>query len=155
MQMGKYIYRYFLLLFWIQNDIFFEIYKAADDLFENSVVGLLNKKNSEENIIVFFRQYAKLNKDTGLEELKLLFNPNNEWFLTKRAMQEILSNIVKKGQDKGELTKNMSADEIVDYIFVLMRGVCYNWCISNGNYDLEEKMISYLKLILIGLKNKE
>ena len=135
-----------------KNDIFYEIYKAADDLFISTMDDLNSKGSAEEKIICYFRHYAKLNIDTGLEELKLLFNPNNEWFLTKRTMQVILSDIIKKGQEDNELTKSMTADEMVEYLFVLMRGVCYNWCISNGGYDLEERTILYLKQILLSLK---
>lgn len=135
-----------------KNDIFYEIYKSADELFLNTVKKLLKDGTAEEKIISYFRHYAKLNIDTGLEEAKLLYNPTNQWFLKRRAMQEILSDIIKQGQDDGELTTRMTADEMVEFLFVLMRGVCYNWCISNGNYDLEEKMISYLKEILLSLK---
>ncbi len=135
-----------------KNDIFYEIYKEADDLFINDIKDLLEQASSYDKIISYFKLYAKLNIDTGIEEAKMLYNANNQWFLTRRAMQNILSDIIKEGQDSGELITSMTADEMVDYLFILIRGVCYNWCISNGEYDLEEKMITYLKQIMISIK---
>jgi len=135
-----------------KNDILYEIYKAADILFINTVANQITGDSTEEKMIDYFRYYARLSVDTGLEELKLLFNPSNEWFLSKRAMQSILFGILKQGQEDGELITSMSADEMVDFLFVLMRGVCYNWCISNGKFDLEDQMIIYLKRILPALR---
>lgn len=135
-----------------KNDIFYEIYKQADDIFLSTASDINAKDTAKEKIICYFRCYARLNIDTGLEELKLLFNPNNRWFLTKRTMQVILADIIKEGQQNGELKKTMTPDEMVEYLFVLMRGVSYDWCISSGGYDLEKKMIAYLEQILLSLE---
>lgn len=134
-----------------KNDIFYEIYKAADDHFINNVKGKLEGETAKEKIISYFRHYAKLNIDTGIEETKLLYNPSNEWFLRRRPMQDVLSEIIEEGQKNGEIITNKTADEIVDYLFILIRGICYNWCTSGGSYDLEEKMIDYLKMILVSI----
>jgi len=36
----------------------------------------------------------------------------------------------------------------------MLRGVCYSWCVANGDFDLEERMLAMLKLFLVGISKK-
>jgi hypothetical protein len=46
----------------------------------------------------------------------------------------------------------MEAVEMVDFLFVFMRGCCYNWCTLNGSYDLETQMAEYVGRVLPALQ---
>ena len=138
-----------------KNDIFFVIYGSADEYFANTVAQLITGNSATEKVIDFFRYYAKLNLDTGIEMMKILYNPDNSWFIKKRPMQQVLEKIIKEGQESGELTKDMKAAKIVELLFIFMRGCCYNWCMLNGSYNLESQMAGYLKLIMPALQNSK
>lgn len=59
-------------------------------------------------------------------------------------MQAVLKNILVEGQSKNEIPTDMSAEEMVDYLFIAVRGVVYHWCLNNGSYDLVAHLDSYV-----------
>jgi TetR/AcrR family transcriptional regulator, fatty acid metabolism regulator protein len=134
-------------------DIMLEIFKRIDGYFKNEITAKLNSKSSIINIEKFFRYYAKYNVDVGLDMLRLLYNSNNKLFIAKgRYLLILLSGLIKKGQQNGEIKNEMSADEIADFLFILARGTAYNWCLSDAGYDLRERMLSYIKKVIPTIK---
>ncbi|MEY8337586.1 helix-turn-helix domain-containing protein [Lachnospiraceae bacterium 62-35] len=54
-----------------------------------------------------------------------------------RYYYRILKQIVKKGQERGELRQDMSANEITKIYALCERALLYDWCICNGEYSLK------------------
>ena len=131
-----------------KSDLFFDIYKKADDYFTDYVAVQVTGSTTSEKIVDFFRYYSELNINTGMDLLRILFNPENSWFAQKRPMQQVLSALVEEGVAKGELTCPMGVQYLVDMLFVLARGCCYNWCILDGEYDLAEELTRYVETVL-------
>ena len=131
-----------------KTDLFLNIYKKGDDYFSDTVAVKVSGSNAKERIVDFFRYYARLNVETGMDLLKVLFNPENLWFARKRPMQRVLSDIITAGMGKHELVTDLSADSMVDYLFTVARGCCYNWCVLEGSYDLEDQIVKYTDLAL-------
>ena len=61
-------------------------------------------------------------------------------------MQTALADIVRQGQENGEITKTKTPDELVDFLFLIARGIVFDWgssgravrsCAKNGGdlYD--------------------
>lgn len=63
-------------------------------------------------------------------------------------MQNVLKNIIDEGKESGELKTDMESQEIVEYLFVALRGVIFDWCLHDGDYDLVEFVINYTKRLL-------
>ncbi len=62
-----------------------------------------------------------------------------------RTYYKLLRRIILDGQESGELTDTLSANEIVKAYAVFERAVMYDWCICGGDYSLcryGESMIS-------------
>ena len=131
-----------------KTDLFLDIYKKADDYFSDNVALRISGSSAKERIADFFRCYAHLNVETGIDLLRVLFNPENQWFAKKRPMQKLLSDIISDGLAKSELDTDLSADEMVDYLFTVARGCCYNWCVLEGAYDLEDQIVRYTDMAL-------
>lgn len=138
-----------------KNDILIEIFKRADDYFQNEVANNLVSTNSLDLIVEFFDYYAKYNELVGIDTMKQLYNANNKLFVQKgRFMQILLKEIIERGQLKGEIFKDMTADELDEYLFVAARGVAYHWCINDGQYHLTQFMHNYFaRLIVIFRQN--
>ncbi|NLL38630.1 MAG: TetR/AcrR family transcriptional regulator [Clostridiales bacterium] len=134
-----------------KNDLFFSIYLDGDKFFTESVA-LRVSGNTEEKIIDYFRYYAQLNLNTGLDLMKILYQSDNPFFAKHRPMQKVFEEIIINGLKSGELKSDMDASMIADYFFVLARGICYKWCLYNGDFDLEEQMLDYIKLALKAFK---
>lgn len=134
-----------------KNDLFFSIYLDGDRFFTESVA-LKVSGNTEEKIIDYFRYYAQLNLNTGLELMKILYQSDNPFFAKHRPMQKVFEEIINSGLKSGELKSHMNASMIADFFFVLARGICYKWCLYNGDFDLEKQMLDYIKLAIKSFK---
>ncbi|OOM74184.1 fatty acid metabolism regulator protein [Clostridium puniceum] len=132
-----------------KNDILTEIYKRADDYFQNEVKNNIKSINSLDKIIEFFDYYGIYNNLVGIEIMKQLYNSNNKIFPQKgRFMQVLLQEIILEGQNKNEIISSMTPEAICDYIFIAARGVVYDWCLHDDTYDIKESMHNYLSLLV-------
>jgi len=136
-------YRYFET----KSDILRGMYETGDQLMQEENSELTNRPWLDR-IMVFISKYAQLNMDTGLAEMKVLYNPENTWFTQTRPMQQKLESLISGAQRAGELTVKQSAAELTELLFVCMRGMCYDWCISNGEYNLKERMTYQMSLLM-------
>jgi TetR/AcrR family fatty acid metabolism transcriptional regulator len=141
-----------------KEDIFYDLFKKADEYFE-SVVAPEIKKIAEsgasvsDQIVYFFNQYAKYDTDRGLVNIIQLYNTKNELFSRKdRFMRKLLEELIGRGQATGELTLELNADETTEFLFIASRGVVFDWCVHYGEYDLREKMESYLSRLVSALR---
>lgn len=132
-----------------KNAILIEIYKRGDDYFRNEVADNLVQTTAPGKIAEYFQHYARYNEITGIDTTKQLYNSNNKLFITKdRYMQKLLQDIIAQGQENSEISNEMSAEEITEYLFIAARGLVYNWCLHDGSYRLEEAMEKFMKRII-------
>lgn len=139
-----------------KNDILSEIFKRADNYFENEVIDNINSSNSLDQIVEFFTYYANYNELVGIDTMKQLYNFNNKLFITEgRYMQNSIKDIITKGQSKGEISDIMTPNEISKYLFIAARGIAYDWCLHEGKYDIKEFMNNYFKQLVVIFKNNK
>lgn len=141
----------FYVYFDSKSDLYKDMFRENDRFFSETVAKELETGPVSERIMRFVRHYAQLNIRTGQEDMKILYTTENIWFARHRPMQAVLLRIVEEGQARGELQGEKTAEEIVDMLFVFMRGCCYDWCVKKGGYDLEARMESYLGTLVDGL----
>ncbi len=134
--------------------VFFDLFKKADEYFEHTVAPVLEKAAdagmpASGQIVLFFRHYGGYNVSRGFANISQLYNTKNQLFTKKgRYMQQLLKRIISKGQAAGQITKEMKADEILEFLFIANRGIVYDWCINGGTYDLVAKAESYTKILV-------
>lgn len=130
-----------------KNDILNEIFKRADDYFSEKVVGQLAGHTTAENIVAFFIQYARFNRDLGVDHVSALFKTQSRFFISKnRLMFTALRDLLAEAAGKKELNSPMSPEEIAELLFATARGLVYSWCLHHGEFALEEKMERYMTL---------
>jgi TetR/AcrR family transcriptional regulator, fatty acid metabolism regulator protein len=133
-----------------KNDLLIEMYCRADDYFQNEVRVKLVSTDPLERIVEYFDAYAEYNEMTGISTMKQLYNSSNRLFIAKnRDMQNVLQSIISQGQFNKQIGTDYSSEEITEYLFIAARGVIYDWCLHDGNYDLKEKMHTYIKRLVI------
>lgn len=128
-------------------DILKSIYESGDKYMQEAVENGLSGKTAIEQLHLFASHYAQLNVNTGVDVMRVLFYPSNEWFAYQRPMQKLLYDIILSGQRSGELRSDIDTEEIVNYLFDILRGICYNWCIYGASFDIEERMESHISLL--------
>lgn len=132
-----------------KNEILDEVFKKLDDYILEIAPQRLEQGSSIHRIMTFFEIYAEYNVSRGIEFTKQLYGVKNNLFITKgRRLQAVLRNIIELGQDSDELSKDYTSEEIVEFLFVSVRGAVYNWCLHDGSYDLVEYISGFVKKLI-------
>lgn len=135
-----------------KNDILNEIFKVADDFFTEVIAQELKSGTTHDRIIKYFNFYASYNVARGIDFIKHLYIVQSSMFITKgRGMQNVLADIIREGKATGEIASARSPEDIVRYLFIAVRGVIYDWCLHNGNYDLVAFVDDYVRQMLKAL----
>lgn len=69
-----------------------------------------------------------------------------------RTYFKMLSQIIRTGQDRGELRDDMTVNEIVKAYAMFERALMYDWCLSNGEYSLSKYGEQLVPIFLKGFK---
>ncbi len=119
-------------------DLLVEIYRLGDVFFQEHVPALLREQSScLERINAYFILYAQLSLDHGVKMTRNLYVPTNKMFITHgRAMQDLLTDILRQGQEGGDLASDVAPNLITEKLFIAARGVIFDWCIHDGTSDL-------------------
>ncbi len=119
-----------------------EIYGHGDQYFLENVASLCKQYQScIQRVKAYFGLYADLCLQNGIEMTSRLYVPENKMFMKHgRAMQELLTRILREGQEKSEITKKLPAESITEQLFVVGRGVAFDWCLNDGKTDVQEQM---------------
>jgi TetR/AcrR family transcriptional regulator, fatty acid metabolism regulator protein len=132
-----------------KNDILVEIFKRADDYFRDEVKQALENKYIFDKIITYFDFYAEYNISLGIDMVKHIYLSDNKMFITEgRYMQGLLHEILINAQEKGKISSDLSYEEITKQLFVAARGVVYDWCLHDGEYNLRENMKNFIERML-------
>jgi AcrR family transcriptional regulator len=133
-----------------KQDVLFVVFESADLYFKDTVEPQLASLAVSDKILLFFRHYARYNLDTGLDFVKHLYGSSeNKFFIAQdRFMHKLLHNILADAQAEGKLKSDMPLQEIEQYMFILARGIVNDWCLYDGSYDLEQRIVLYFQKTL-------
>lgn len=138
-----------------KNDILVEIFKRGDDYFRNEVKNSLGNNSSFDKIIDYFDYYAKYLESLGIDMVKQLYSFNNKMFTTEgRYMQVLLDEIIIDAQKNNELLSDTPYTIITKQLFIIARGVVFDWCLHDGTYNLRKTMQTLIKPMLMTLQTK-
>lgn len=127
----------FYNVFKSKYEILDRIFALADDYFIETVKQHVLLGSASDRILTYFDYYALYNLKCGINFTKQLYNVKNNLFAKEnRPMQIILKEIIEDGQNKKELDTSMSSNEIVQFLFICVRGLVYDWCLKDGLFDL-------------------
>lgn len=127
-------------------DILKRIYDDGDAYIQRSMAEDADACGALDRLRSFAVRYTQLNEQTGIDVLRVLFYPSNAWFSIERPMQQYVRRFVEDGQRSGEIRGDLSAHQIVENLFDILRGVCYNWCVCDGSFDLAQRTAFHMEL---------
>lgn len=130
--------------------IFQEVYQRSDRYFRQEVPTLITAKNSSDQVVEFFRiYYGGLIESDGIELCRQLFVPTNDLFLREDSgMNTTLTEIIGRGQSAGEISQQKDARSLTGFLFVIARGVVFDWCLHHGSYDVKEKLGEHIEIAM-------
>ena len=88
---------------------------------------------------------------TRLYSTQLITKGEKHLLDNKRLYYKLLRKIVAEGQEKGELTDDMTANEIVKLYAMSERALIYDWCLCRGEYSLTSYSKAMMPMFLSGI----
>lgn len=130
-----------------------------DEKYEELEGDINTSESCIEALLFLNRKLFEMVENTiDLELMKRLYSTqlvtkNEKQLLDhNRVYYRLLRKIVVAGQNKGEITKVMSVNDIVKYYAFCERAIIYDWCLCNGDYSLSDSadklMPFFLKRII-------
>ncbi len=133
-------------------DILGEIFRKGDQYFLENVADKLTAPTAKDRIVEYFEHYARYNILTTVNMTRQLFNAKVKFFVVKdRPMHSILERVIREGVESGEILCGKDPEEIVRMLFIFARGIVFNWSLLDGEYNLEETMRNYIRLLVVTL----
>ena len=68
-----------------------------------------------------------------------------------REIYGMFRRVLERGIARGELRTDMSADVLTRHLIMAVRGITYEWCIRQPDFDYKAQARAHLKLLLEGL----
>lgn len=71
-----------------------------------------------------------------------------------RTYYRVLRQLIGEGQERGEISREMTVNEAVKYYAVCERALMYDWCICGGEYSLRDYAEKIMPMLLAKLREK-
>jgi AcrR family transcriptional regulator len=71
----------------------------------------------------------------------------------ERYFYKLLVEIAQEAQEAGEIRRDIPAEEVADYIAILMRGVFYNFCLYERGFSYKKVALHIISTYVAGLRS--
>lgn len=126
-----------------------------DEKYEELIPELSPEMNSFEKLLYLNQELFGLIKDSvsldllaRLYSTQLIKKGEKHLLDLNRTYYKLLRQIVQEGQQKGELRKDLSVNEITKLYALCERALMYDWCICNGDYSLKAYAKTTMPMLL-------
>lgn len=145
-----------------KHDIFLEKFKEVDEYYLTILYPGLSEFNTTTEKLAYFikMQLIFLGENIGWDVLRTIYEQElnterDSYFLNhERPLHHILFILFKEGQLNNEFRQDLSAEELIEIYYHMVRGMIYSWCINKGNYALADKYDLSINFLLEGIKKK-
>lgn len=147
----------FYTYFKTKSDIIIEEFKVIDDYYRSIRPRLRRIEGAEDRLIAFTRLQMKHVRDAvGLAMLKILYattimDPSAEKYLIspERYLHGLILEIMRYGQERGEIRSDLSAEALAALYNRSMRSVFLDWAISDDAWDLVQGGVDYCRTLVV------
>jgi AcrR family transcriptional regulator len=144
-----------------KDQIMLDQFKENDIHYEKWLKDSAHSKESATDQLLSFVQYTTnyISNALGIDILKVVYTnqisvTNTKKMLTdeKRPTYTIFYQIIKQGQESGEFRSDIPDWELTRLVSRWIRALLYDWCIQDGNFDLNAEGQRYFRWIVDFLK---
>jgi TetR/AcrR family transcriptional regulator, fatty acid metabolism regulator protein len=137
-----------------KTDLIIESYSLIDSEFEQDLKGLDPGTAPLDKILLTVNTMARQAKQRGLDAVRQIYKgqldaATTSFISKKRPFYRTVREAVVNLQDQGVMSSEIPPDEYADCLMACARGVLYDWCLHKGRYDIEKRMDSYFRKILL------
>lgn len=154
----------------VAKGLFYHYFKSKEDIVVETYV-IIDKNYSQfyadnaphcDSIdkilltVVFQARHATfLGVDFVRQIYKSQLYAGTEYFISKdRPFFKILRDAIQAAQQEGSIRSDVAADQLGNIVLSCGRGMIYDWCLNDGQYNLEERMTNQLTIIIEGMQKR-
>lgn len=127
-----------------KEELIINMLPLVDEAYTNFSQSNKGYKSIIDKISLFINYvFVMMEKDIGLEFMSAIYSSqikdlNSQSFLLEsdRAYYHVFSGLIEEGQKKGEITTDLSTEDIISILTTCIRGVIYDWCLKKGSFQL-------------------
>lgn len=143
-----------------KDELLAEVWESMDDNFEEWYLNAKADHSSIELLYLFNKTVLRaIECDMEFEQIFLLystqlnFTDKTRLFRNSRKYNQIITDIIRNGQNCGEIRQDLSCRELTKMYVTVQRGIVYDWCLAGGIYNLEEYGTKIIDFYLYSYKN--
>lgn len=142
-----------------KDDLLGSLSMIFDDKYEELKNTLSEDMPTDEKLVFLTHElFYMIDNGVSIELLAKLLSSqlvtHGEKHLLDRSRTyfKILNQVIRTGQEKGELRGDMTVNEIVKAYAMFERALMYDWCMSNGEYSLSKYSDQMVPIFLRGFQ---
>lgn len=140
-----------------KSDLLVGLLSLVDEALETEVYPQLTRPDELENLCLLGMGFASYIQHNTLERSKLIssIEPFDITISGRpRSLRLKSAELFLRGQEKGQITTELSAEELTRLYLIAMRGVAVDWTRHNGSYDILSTMDRFLSIFLRSLQRE-
>ena len=138
--------------------IFIEKFNEIDTFYEGFIKTIPEDASLEEKILKLFQgQMHYLEHELGKDLMRsvytngLIESENHYFTNTDRSVYKILNDFIIVAIERGELVKEVNAQQLTMMIARCMRGNLYDWIAFGNDFDLQEESKQFMYIFIAGI----
>ena len=143
-----------------KDDLLGSLSMIFDEKYEELRTALPEAMPAAQKLITLSHElFAMIDNSVSIELLARLLSAqlvtHGEKHLLDRSRTyfKLLNQVIRCGQERGELRDDMTVNESVKAYAMFERALMYDWCLSGGEYALSKYADQMIPIFLAGFKN--
>jgi AcrR family transcriptional regulator len=145
-----------------KEELIIHMVPFVDEAYSKFSQSIKEYDDAFEKINLFINYvFEIMEKDIGLEFMSAIYSSQIKSLDTQRFLIEsdriyyhVFKELIEEAQGKGEITTDLSADEIISIFTTCIRGVIYDWCLKKGSFQLFSYGNNLISMILNQIKTE-
>lgn len=139
-----------------KEELLYSLLGRLDEVYMEFLDLDLSGRNAVEKISDFIEYAFKaIEERIGLEFIKVIYAaqikdmvPDKFAVSPARKYYQILEKFLQEGKNNNEIQADLSIQHTIRLLTTGMRGVIYDWCLSNGNFSLSRYGSEIINILL-------
>ena len=144
---------------------FYHHFGSKDELLAHYLIDAFDQRADEferidsgsvvEDLLEYYRLYNAFLLDQGFTFIRNFYTNTNKGLYSRRSyllgikscvpLTRTVHRILLAGQERGQLAPDCDIEQLVYDMSVLEKGVLFDWCLCDGEYDLQAESARLLR----------
>lgn len=144
---------------------FYHHFGSKDELLAHYLIDAFDRRADEfqridsgdvvEDLLEYYRLYNAFLLDQGFAFIRNFYTNTNKGLYSRRSyllgtksyvpLTRTVHQILLAGQERGQLVPDCDMEQLVYDMSVLEKGVLFDWCLCEGEYDLQVEVARLLR----------